>query len=296
MPINDAPVLDNSLNQTLKGCNEDATTPAASDVAPLWTTAVTDPDGPARGIAVTSASSFNGTWQYLLEGSNTWTGIGGVSNSAALLLPDSAKVRFLPKPDFNGVVSLRYRAWDGTGPDTVGDKVDTAGKTGGSGPFSIAQESALLTVKAVNDKPVLGGISGSVGYVHDKPAITLAAFATVTDVDSPDFNGGRLRVRITDGASTSNRLAIGSGFTVDASGNVLQGTTIIGKRVSNGYGTKELIVTFNANATPAVVQQLVRAITFKTVGGAAGQRKVVFTVSDGDGGLSAEATKLVNVT
>jgi hypothetical protein len=294
--VNDAPVLDKSINQTLKGCNEDATAPAASDVASLWLAGVTDPDGPARGIAVTSASSFNGTWQYLLSGSSTWTGMGAVSNSAALLLPDSAKVRFIPKRDFNGIVSLRYRAWDGTGPDAAGDKVSTLDNTGGSTPFSIAQESALLTVKPVNDKPVLGAISGSVGYVHDKPAITLAAFATVTDVDSPDFNTGRLRVRITDGASTSNRLAIGSGFTVDASNNVLQGTTVIGKRVSNGFGTNELVITFNASATKAIVQQLVRAINFKTVGGAAGQRKVVFTVSDGDGGLSAEATKLVNVT
>jgi hypothetical protein len=66
--------------------------------------------------------------------------------------------------------------------------------------------------------------------------------------------------------------------------------------VSNGFGTKELIITFNTNATKAIVQQLVRAITFKTVGGTAGQRRVVFTVSDGDGGISAEAFKTVNVT
>lgn len=293
--VNDAPVLDNSLNQTLKSCAEDATAPAASDVASLWITGVTDPDGPARGIAVTSASSYSGTWQYLLAGSNTWTGMGVVSNSEALLLPGSAKVRFLPKHDFNGVVSLRYRAWDGTGPDAAGDKVDTVGNTGGSTPFSTAQESASLTVKAVNDKPVLS-FSGTIGYVHDAKAVTLTPFARVTDVDSPDFAGGRLRVRITDGAGTTNRLAIGAGFTVDAGGNVLQGTTIIGKRVSNGFGINELVITFNASATKAIVQQLVRAITFKTVGGAAGPRKVIFTVSDGDGGLSAEVFKTVNVT
>ena len=72
--------------------------------------------------------------------------------------------------------------------------------------------------------------------------------------------------------------------------------TIIGKRTSSGFGTSELIVAFNANAKTWIVEQLVRAITFKTSGGAAGQRKVVFTVSDGQGGLSSEATKLVNVT
>jgi hypothetical protein len=158
-----------------------------------------------------------------------------------------------------------------------------------------ATATKTVNVTAVNDAPRLS-FSGTMGYVHDKPAVTLAAFATVSDVDSPNFDQGRLRVRITDGANSSNRLSIGTGFTVNASGDVLQGTSIIGKRVSNGFGTNELVITFNTNATKAVVQQLVRAITFKTVGGAAGQRKVVFTVSDGDGGLSAEATKTVNVS
>jgi hypothetical protein len=152
-----------------------------------------------------------------------------------------------------------------------------------------------IDVAAVNDAPVLS-LGGTIGYVHDSPAITLAGGAIVSDVDSANFSGGRLRVRITDGASGSNRLSIGSGFSVDANNNVLQGSTIIGKRVSNGFGTNELIITFNTSATPARVQALVRAITFKTVGGAAGQRKVIFTVSDGDGGVSQEAVKTVNVS
>jgi ELWxxDGT repeat protein len=182
---------------------------------------------------------------------------------------------------------------DGDNPATNNRSVNVAVADGDGG---IAAKSVLLHVQATNDKPVLGGISGSVGYVHDASAIVLAGSATVTDVDSANFYGGRLRVRITDGASTSNRLLIGAGFTVDADYNVLQGATIIGKRTANGFGKSELIVWFNANATPVIVQQLVRAITFKTVGGSAGLRKVVFTVSDGDGGVSDEVFKTVNVS
>jgi hypothetical protein len=212
------------------------------------------------------------------------------------LLPSNANtlIRFRGKPDFNGIVKLYYRAWDQT-QGTPGGTLNTTGNTGGTRSLSVAVESASLVVKAVNDKPVLGGISGSISYVRNTTAIVLASSATVTDVDSANFSGGRLRVRITDGVSNANRLSIGAGFTVDASGNVKQGTTTIGKRVSNGFGTSELIITFNTSATKAIVQQLVRAITFKTVGGAAGQRKVVFTVSDGDGGVSGEASKTVNV-
>ncbi len=75
-----------------------------------------------------------------------------------------------------------------------------------------------------------------------------------------------------------------------------QGTTIIGKRLSNGVGLNELRVQFNASATKSIVQALVRSVTYRNVNGSAGQRKIVFTVSDGDGGgLSAEQTKTVNV-
>jgi ELWxxDGT repeat protein len=293
-PVNDAPVLDNTLSPTLGSITEDAKGPAGTAVWSLLSGAVTDVDASAkRGIAVYAASPFNGVWQFKLNGAS-WQSMPAVSDSAALLLPSDALVRFIPKADFNGTVKLYYRAWDQS-EGIVGQTFALSGHVGGIHAVSVATENAPLIVTEVNDKPVLS-LGGTIGYVHDKPAITLAPYATVTDIDSPDFAGGRLRVRITDGADSSNRLILGSGFTVDASSNVLQGTAIIGKRVSNGFGTNELVITFNANATKSVVQQLVRAITFKTIGGSAGVRSVVFTVSDGDGGLSAEASKLINVT
>jgi hypothetical protein len=169
--------------------------------------------------------------------------------------------------------------------------------TDGDGGKSVTATKSIHVVP-VNDKPVLGGISGSIGYVHNAAAIVLASGGTVSDVDSANFGGGQLRVRITDGASSTNRLSIGGAFTVDGSNNVKLGGVVIGTRAAsaNGFGTKELIITFKTAATKAIVQQLVRAITFKTVGGAAGWRRAIFTVSDGDGGLSAEVNKTMNVT
>src|SRR5204863_7039327 len=116
------------------------------------------------------------------------------------------------------------------------------------------------------------------------------------DVDSEDFGGGRLTVRFSNGASDTNRLAIGAGFVIDGN-NVLQDSKIIGTlNVGGGIGNTNLVVKFEPAATRAVVQLLVRSITFQTVGGAAGTRVVKFSVSDGDGGLSAEATKTITVT
>jgi hypothetical protein len=64
---------------------------------------------------------------------------------------------------------------------TVGGMLATSGNSGGTETLSTATESALLTVKAVNDRPLLG-LSGSANHVHDQPAINLAPFATVSDV------------------------------------------------------------------------------------------------------------------
>jgi hypothetical protein len=204
-------------------------------------------------------------------------------------------VRFVPNPDYYGTPQLAFRAWDLSNAEAVGTVVDTTGKHGGTGAYSVAAVSAKLTVTPLNEKPVLT-LSGSLGYMRNAPAVVLAPNATVTDVDSANFGGGSLRVRIAIGGGPNNTLAIGSGFTVDATGNVKQGTTIIGKRLSNGIGTNELKIQFNTNATQSIVQALVRSITYRNVGGSAGQRRIDFTVSDGDGGLSALRTKTVNVT
>jgi hypothetical protein len=166
--------------------------------------------------------------------------------------------------------------------------------TDGDGGTSAAVTKSI-NVSAANDVPVLT-LSGSLGYVRNAPPVVLAPSALVTDPDSANFGGGQLRVWITLGAGIKNTLAIGSDFTIDASNNVKLGTTTIGKRLSNGVGTNELRIQFNFNATKSVVQQLVRAITYQNIGGSGGKRTVVFTVSDGDGGLSDQRTKTVNVT
>jgi hypothetical protein len=192
-------------------------------------------------------------------------------------------------------VTLSYRAWDRT-QGTAGGTLTTVGNQGGKKSMSTAAKVATLTVSPVNDAPKLV-LGGTIGYVHDAAKITLAASAAVSDIDSDSFVNGRLRVRITTGASASNVLAIGGAFTVDGERNVVQDGKVIGTlNAGGGQGTTDLVVTFKPDATPSAVQALVRAITFKTVAGSAGTRDVVFFVTDGDGGISEDQTKTVHVT
>jgi len=58
-----------------------------------------------------------------------------------------------------------------------------------------------------------------------------------------------------------------------------------------------MAITLNADATRTIVEQLVRAIRFRTVSGTStAQRVIEFSLTDGDGGVSNKVNKTVNVT
>jgi hypothetical protein len=162
---------------------------------------------------------------------------------------------------------------------------------GGTGSATIA-----LNVTSVNDIPVLGGILGSASYTANAAAgVALSSNPTLVDIDNANFNFGQIRVRITTGASASNRIYFGSGASVDASNNVLVGTTVIGTlNLTGGVGTNEFIVSLNANATLSLVKTAISKIRFKTIAGSSGLRRVLFSLSDG-AGTSTEKTCAVSV-
>lgn len=155
-----------------------------------------------------------------------------------------------------------------------------------------------ISVAALNDAPVLAPADGgTVGYVNDAAAIGLLADATVTDPDSGNFAGGRLLVQAISGSDSSNRLLIGGPFTLSGDDVQLSGVTIGTRNTGGGIGTTPLEITFNAHASRSIVEQLVRVIRFRTTDGTStAQRVIEFSLTDGDGGLSNNATKTVNVS
>ncbi len=167
----------------------------------------------------------------------------------------------------------------------------------GDGSVSAALTKSIQ-VTAVNDGPVLGGVGGTASYTQNSAGIYVSNSATVLDVDSTNFDTGKLTVEITSGGDASNRLELGGTiFTVDGSSNIIRSEQIIGSVTSSGVGLTKLEITFNANATASIVQQLVRAIRFRTFGGTSTvQRNLAFTLTDGDGGTSATLNKAVDVS
>src|SRR5204863_55224 len=115
---------------------------------------VSDVDsGAIQGIAVTGLTSNTGTWQYSIDNGTTWTGVGAVSSSSALLLRSTDKLRFVPDGQNGTTASVTFCAWDQT-IGVAGNKVDTT-TSGGSTAFSTASVSSNITVTSVNDAPTI---------------------------------------------------------------------------------------------------------------------------------------------
>ena len=159
--VNDAPILDNSGTVSLDSQLEDAGHPVGAVGTVITSIAdlglnVTDVDTATQvGIAVTAADTTNGVWWYTTDGGTNWNALGAVSDSSARVLNSNSNTRiyFESNPDFNGTVNnaITFRAWDRTvGPN---GSLQDASITGGTTAFSLATETADITITSVNDAP-----------------------------------------------------------------------------------------------------------------------------------------------
>ena len=145
-----------------------------------------------EGIAITSLSSGNGTWEYSTNAGATWNAVGSVSGSNALLVRDVDRVRFVPDAQNADSASFDFRAWDRT-TGSEGTKVD-ASTTGGTTAFSTASDTATVSVSAVNDAPSLGSSSLAPVLADNTspPGATVSGLfgGAFADVDSGSGFGG----------------------------------------------------------------------------------------------------------
>ncbi len=148
---NEAPVLSPS-GPALTPITEDDTANAGDLVSDLLGSSVTDADpGALEGIAITALASGDGTWEFSTNGGGSWAAVGAVSDSNALLLRATDRVRFVPDGEGADAANFDFRAWDQTigAPGSLFD----ATLTGGHTAFSDDVDTANITVAAVNDAP-----------------------------------------------------------------------------------------------------------------------------------------------
>ena len=120
---------------------------------------------------------------------------------------------------------------------------------------------------------------------------------TVTDSDSANFDGGQVTIAYTAGGSTEDQLVVSNIGSISVFGSAVSysGTQI--GTVSGGSNGTSLVIDLNANATPARITELLRALAYQnTSNEPTSYRTLSITVSDGDGGTSTAATVKIGVS
>ncbi len=165
-----------------------------------------------------------------------------------------------------------------------------------------ASTPSTVTLKVLgNQSPQLTIASSAITYIENAPALLLDSSATLTD-DNNNFNTGTLTVRFSNNGTGADRLAIrneGTGATqINLNGNQINyGSTLIGT-FTGGLGTTDLVITFNASATPTSAQALLRNLTYfnSSDSPSTSDRTIQFVLTDGTGGTSTAVTRIVKLT
>ncbi|HEY0927077.1 beta strand repeat-containing protein [Brevundimonas sp.] len=162
-----------------------------------------------------------------------------------------------------------------------------------------------FTTAAVNTAPTFGNLNGDAAAHTENVAVRLdvGGNATVADAESANFDTGTLTVSITgNGQSGQDVLSIanignGAGQIGVSGAAVFYAGVQIGT-FTGGSGGANLVITFDADATPAAVQALVRALQYNNTSDApnTATRTVTVVLTDGDGGTSTTQTTTVSVT
>ncbi|MBD2717893.1 Ig-like domain-containing protein [Synechococcus sp. FACHB-909] len=213
------------------------------------------------GIAITgnAATAAQGVWQYNLNAGAGWVTIASPSESAALLLPTSASLRFLPSsPNFNGTPGgLRLRVADT--PLAFSAATNLTPLLGPTGRYS-DPTSLNTSVTPVNDVPAFTRGPDQT-LLEDAGAQSVTGWATgLSRGGGADEAGQALSFLVTN----NNNALFSAQPTIDASGRLTYtpaanatGTATVSVRVRDSGGTANggidtsAIQTFLISVTPA---------------------------------------------
>ena len=231
------------------------------------------------GTAGLTFSTGDGTGDASMQFSGTLVDVNAALNG----------LTFNPTPDFTGGAGIGIVTSDLGSAGTGGPQTDT--------------DAISINVTAVNDPPTLGFPGPDLNYTENDGPSELDTTATVADIDSPDFATGTLTVAFTANGQAEDRLAVrhqgtGPGQVGVSGGNVTYGGVTVGSWSGGTSGATPLVVTFNANATAAVVQAVARAVTYENVSDTPSTltRTWQATLTDGDGGTSTPVTGNIFLT
>ena len=215
-PVNDAPVVANGGNVSLTTINENDVNPDGATVAALLTGHFSDvadevPGGShanaLAGVAIYSnPANPAGVWEWSSDGTSWHPIATDLSDSNALVLDASTRVRFVPSPGFHGDAPalLGRLIDDSSGGVTSGTSVDlvTSG-VGGSTPYSAA---SVIIDEIVNVVPTTTPVTLAAIAEDSGPRLITQGelLANASDVDGPSLMAVNLQVSSGGGSLDDN--------------------------------------------------------------------------------------------
>jgi large repetitive protein len=287
-PLNDAPVNTVPAAQTV---NED--------------TSLVFSSANSNAISTSDVDNASGNEQVQLS-----VGHGTLTLSQTTGLAFNAGANGTGTMTFTGTVADVNSALNGltylgnanyNGPDTLTIHTDDQGNTGTPGALT-DQDSVAITVNSVNDSPALTGVGDpgdTPSFIENGSPVVLDTDnnASVSDVEldasANNYAGATLTLARSGGANPDDVFgSVGSLDLTDVGtdGNVSLdgGATFIGTFTQPGDGS--ISFTFNANATAADVDSVMRQITYQdTSDNPPASAQIDFTFSDGNGQPGGQA-------
>ena len=218
--INDAPTL-SGIMANLATIDEDTTSNGFNVANILSSFTTNDADGDTLGIALTNTTG-NGAWQYSADSTDgldgTWQNIPAVDPDGALLLANTAWIRYVPDSIAGETALMNFRAWDmtsgsasTTGSPSLGDTTPAGGTTA----FSTNQGSATVTVTDVNDAPSFSAFGATIDTTNEDTEVEITFSELVAQGNEADVDGmvnafvvqavssGTLRIGADSGTATA---------------------------------------------------------------------------------------------
>ena len=273
--VNDAPVM-TGVSPALNGITDTAINNGGSTVLSLLG-GVTDVDNSAvKGMAITSLTATYGKWQYSLDAGGTWSDVGIVSTSSALILTAQNLVRFVPDSLHGETATITYKAWDqSSNAGLQGVKVNVT-TSGGTSAYSTSTDTASVVVTAVNDAPIVTGSGGSVTWTEGNNTTSIPVVidnaVSISDADGPGIASATVRI--------SNNYSNGNDFLALVSNPATMGNIIGTWDAANATLT---LSSAGNLASQAQFQAALRAVTFTNLSQSPtlGARTVEFRANDG---------------
>ena len=270
--VADPVVLDTSTDPAFDAMSEDVPSAGMTVAKLVPANSITDLDGPVSAIAVTAVNTTLGEWQYSLDAGVHWATIDAarlndVSTEQALLLGPTALLRLQALAGQSGNLSdaITFRAWD----TSIGNQGDYVTISGPSVAFSIASDTASLSVLAVNDAPSWASAPAATGIAYTEGAapvaLALSGGVAVQDIELAALNGGlgnyngaSISLSRRGGAQPEDLFSARGNLSFVDGKAMLAGTEV--GTVSNSAGALRIL--FNANATQTRVDQVLSSLAY----------------------------------